>query len=78
MHFEGVFAVFELVGLGDGVEGEFAFFAHEGEGFVEGVGEGAAEDEAAGVGADDDVDILGGVAFFPEIDDVAECVFVLE
>jgi len=78
VHFERVGAVFEFVGFGDDGVGEFPFFAYEGEGEAEGIGERAGEDESACVGADDGVDLHVLVAVAPFVDDVFECGAVLE
>src|SRR5215212_11057992 len=48
--FEGVGAVFELVGGGYGFPGELVGLAGENEALAGAVGEGSAEDEAAGFG----------------------------
>ena len=58
VHFEGVGAVFEVVGDADAGGGEFLGFAHGDEAGAEGVGECGGEDEAAGFDADDGIDLL--------------------
>src|SRR5687768_7246190 len=58
VHFENALAVFEGVALRDGAEGELAGLADDAEARGEAAGDGGAEDEAAGLGADDEVDVL--------------------
>jgi hypothetical protein len=48
--FQGVGTVFEVVGGGDGLSGELFRFAGQDEAFFGAVGQGGAEDEAAGFG----------------------------
>src|SRR3712207_1163145 len=52
---EGVRAVLEVVGGGDGLSGELVRFAGEDEAFAGAVGQSRAEDEAAGLGGEDAV-----------------------
>ena len=59
--FEGVGAVFEVVALRDDLGGELFGLADGDEAGVEAVGDGGGEDEAAGLGAEDDVDVLPDV-----------------
>jgi len=65
---DGVFAVFEGVGECVGGPREFALFADGDEAGSEGDGYGCAEDEAAGVDADDFVDFLAVSGFGEEFD----------
>ena len=59
---EGVLAVLELVGGGDGLSGELVGFAGEDEPLLGAVGQGRPEDEAPGLGGEDArvVYVLGG------------------
>src|SRR3712207_611596 len=50
---EGVFAVLEVVGGGDGLSRELVRFTGEDEAFAGAVGQSRAEDEAAGFGGED-------------------------
>ena len=68
VHFQGVFAVFEIVGHCDFFVGELAGLADEDEAGAEAAGDGGAEDEAAAFGADDEVDILAAEGIGQQFD----------
>src|SRR5579859_1778255 len=72
VHFEGVFAVLEVVGHGDAAVGELAGLADDDEAGGETAGDGGAEDESAAFGADDEVDVLAAEGVGEELDGEGE------
>jgi hypothetical protein len=75
---QGVGAVLEVVGdAGDG-GGELARLAHGDEAGVEAVGEGGSEDEAAGLNAEDEVDVFFDVIRGERIDEFGEAGLIFE
>ena len=78
MDFEGVGAVLEVVvDAGDG-GGELFGLADGDEAGVEAVGEGGAEDEAAGLDAEDEVDFAADVVGGEGVDELGEAGLVAE
>lgn len=78
MDLDGGGAVFEGVVFGDGVEGEFPFFAHDRQGLVELVSEGTADEEAAGVDGGHDVDGVTGAIERESLDHDAKGLGIVE
>ena len=78
MDLDGGGAVLEGVVFGDGVEGEFPFFAHDRQGLVELVSEGTADEEAAGVDGGHDVDGVAGAIERESLDHDAEGLGIVE
>jgi len=78
VNLEGVGAIFEVVGdTGDG-SGELARLAHGDESGVEAVGEGGAEDESAGLDAEDQVDLLFDVVRSEGVNELGEAGLVFQ
>jgi len=72
MNLDAVAAVFEVVGRAGGFGGELAGLADGDEAGGEGLRDGGAEDEAAGLGADDEVYMLAAVGVGHELDGEGE------